>query len=76
MSISRHVIVSCIDARLAITLDMEHGGSKDMTCVIGSDLDLTITELDSLMELDGLDLIDTIFDHFAREAVYFALLRH
>jgi hypothetical protein len=74
VSISCHVVVTRVDNRLTITLNIEHTSAKDMTGIVGSDFD--VSNLKSLMELDRLNFIYTVLDHLRAEAIYFALLSH
>lgn len=51
---------------------MEHASTKHMTCIISRNFD--VTQLQSLMQLNSLNLIDTILDHFRAETINFAFL--
>ncbi len=74
MSISCHIVVTRVDDRLPIALNVKHASTEDMTRVIGRDFN--VSELDCLVQLYGLNFIYAVLNHLRTEAIYFAFLSH
>ena len=72
MSICSHVIVSRIDNRLTVALDVKHTSSQDMASIISRHLD--VSQLESLVELNCLNFVDTVLNHLSAEAIHFIFL--
>lgn len=67
VSVSCHIVITRVDDRLPIALNVEHASTEDMTRVIGRDFN--VSELDCLVQLNGLNFIDAVLNHLRTEAI-------
>jgi hypothetical protein len=72
MPVGCHVVVSCVDDGLTIAFNIEHTSPKHMACVVRGYLH--IVNLDCLVQLNCLDLVDAVSNHFRAEAIHFPFL--
>ena len=72
MSICSHVIITRVYNRLTVALDVKHTSSQNMASIICRDLD--VSKLESLVELNCLNFVNTVLNHFSTETIHFILL--